>query len=80
MAKQKMANMTGYTNGYVPPKGDAGRAAYGEYSHKRNPLGVPMKGSQLRGTSEFADNADHNKVMRLKDEQRRKESLRGQAC
>lgn len=80
MAKQKMTNMTAYDNGYVPPRGSAGRAAFGEYSHKRNPMGVPKKGSALDGTGEFADNADHNKVMRLKDEQERKENLRGYAC
>lgn len=80
MARQKMTNMTAYNNGYVPPKGSAGKAAFGEYSHKKNPMSVPKKGSALMGSSEFADNADHNKVMRLKGEQERNESLRGYAC
>lgn len=80
MARQKMTNMTAFNNGYVPPRGSAGKAAFGEYSHKKNPMSVPKKGSDLRGTSEFADNADHNKVMRLKDEQAKAENLRGYAC
>ncbi len=80
MASQKMANMTAYTNGYVPPKGSAGKAAFGEYSNKKNPLGCPKKGSDLLGTSMFADNKDHDKAMRLKNEQEMKENLRGQAC
>lgn len=80
MAKQKMANMTAYNNGYVPPKGSAGKAAFGEYSNKRNPMSVPKKGSALEGSSEFADNADHNKVMALKRQQAMNENLRGYSC
>lgn len=80
MAKQKMVNMTAYNNGYVPPKGSAGRAAFGEYSTKHNPMSVPRKGSQIGTVNEFGNNSDHNKVMGLKDQQSRKENLRGQAC
>lgn len=80
MASQKMAHMTAYSNGYTPPKGNAGSAAYGNYSHKSNPMGVPRKGSALMGDSEFASNSDHNKVMGLKREQSMKEKLRGYCC
>lgn len=78
---QKMAKMTGYGNGYTPPKGNAGPSAYGEYSHKSNPMGVPTKGSQINSTGDYqARNGDHAKVMSLKMAQNAKESLRGQAC
>ncbi len=80
MAKQKMANMTAYNNGYVPPRGSAGKAAFGEYSTKKNPMSVPKKGSALMGVSEFGSNADHMKVKNLTTEQMRDESLRGYAC
>ncbi len=80
MAKQKMENMTAYNNGYVPPRGSAGKAAFGEYSTKRNPLSVPKKGSALTGVSEFGNNSDHNKVQNLKNEQERRENLRGYSC
>jgi hypothetical protein len=80
MAKQKMAHMTAYSNGYTPPKGSAGSAAHGQYSNKHNPMSVPKKGSNLSGDSQFGDNADHNKVMMLKREQAAKEGLRGYAC
>jgi hypothetical protein len=63
--------------GYKPPSGSAGRAAYGDYGHKSNPLKVPMKGSQIGAGY---GNADRQKAMRNKDEQLRKENLRGQAC
>lgn len=80
MAKQKMANMTAYNNGYVPPRGSAGAAAHGEHSHKKNPMSVPRKGSQLGSDNQFANNSDHNKVMGLKREQAMKENLRGYPC
>ena len=80
MAKQKMAYMTAYSNGYVPPKGSAGAAAYGDYSHKKNPMAVPKKGSMLPQGSEYGYNSDANKVYNLTKDQARKESLRGYAC
>lgn len=80
MAKQKMAYMTAYSNGYVPPKGSAGAAAYGDYSHKSNPMGVPRKGSSLPNGSEYGNNSDSQKVYNLTKVQASKESLRGYAC
>jgi hypothetical protein len=80
MAKQKMVNMTAYSNGYVPPKGSAGAAAFGDHSHKKNPMSVPRKGSSLEGEAGFGYNADRTKVMGLKREQAMKESLRGYPC
>lgn len=80
MARQKMMNMTAYSNGYVPPKGSAGSAAFGEYSNKRNPMSVPKKGSALEGASEYGYNSDRGKAMSLKQQQMRKESLRGYGC
>lgn len=79
MAKQKMANMTGYSTGYVPPKGSAGVAAKGEYSHKSNPKSVPRKGSSLDGDMGDGYNSDRGKVMNLKRAQAMNENLRGQA-
>jgi len=79
MAKQKMAYMTGYSSGYVPPKGSAGGAAIGEYSSKSNPKSVPRKGSSLEGDMGYADNSDRNKVMSLKKAQAMNENLRGKA-
>lgn len=80
MAKQKMAYMTGYSNGYVPPKGSAGSAAHGEYSTKKNPMGVPRKGSSLPDGAEYGYNSDAQKVHNLTKAQSKKESLRGYAC
>lgn len=80
MAKQKMATMTAYSNGYVPPKGSAGAAAHGAYSNRKNPMGVPRKGSSLPDGSEYGYNSDAQKVHNLTKEQARKESLRGYAC
>jgi len=77
---QKMKNMTAYNNGYVPPKGSAGAAAFGQFSTKHNPMSVPKKGSAIEGTSEFGSNMDHNKVRSLQSQEARKESLRGYAC
>ena len=72
--------MTGYTSGYVPPKGNAGGAAHGQFSTKKNPRSVPEKGSQIGSGSSYGTNADREKVMSLKKEQARKENLRGYAC
>ncbi len=80
MARQKMMNMTAYSNGYVPPKGSAGSAAFGEYSTKKNPMSVPKKGSAISSASEYGYNSDRAKAMSLKDQQMRKESLRGYGC
>ena len=79
MAKQKMANMTGYSNGYTPPKGSAGSAAKGEFSSNRNPMGVPKKGSSLDGSMGDGYKSDRGKVMGLKRSQAMNENLRGQA-
>jgi hypothetical protein len=80
MAKQKMMNMTAYSNGYTPPKGNAGSAAFGEYSHKHNPMQVPKKGSSITGIREFGSNSDHGKVQSLKEAEMKKEALRGYGC
>ena len=79
MAKQKMAYMTAYDKGYVPPRGSAGSAAHGEYSHKSNPRGVPKKGSSLSGDMGYGYNSDRGKVQGLRVDQTRNENLRGQA-
>jgi hypothetical protein len=63
--------------GYQPPKGSAGASAFGEYSTKKNPMSVPKKGSDI---GPGYGNADRMKAMRAKDEQEKKESLRGQPC
>ena len=76
-----MSNMSTYGGqenpGYKPPTGSAGKAAKGEFSHDNNPLSVPKKGSQIGAGY---GNADRMKAMHSKDEQLRKENLRGQAC
>ena len=76
-----MPNMSTYGGqenpGYRPPTGSAGRAAMGVYGHKKNPLSVPMKGSQIR---DGYGNADAMKAKSNKDQQLTKENLRGQAC
>ncbi len=79
MAKQKMAYMTGMTSGYVPPKGNAGTSAIGEYSHKSNPKSVPKRGSQIDGDMGTGYNSDRGKVMAGKKAQAMNENLRGQA-
>lgn len=80
-SNKMMPNMSTYGGqenpGYKPPTGSAGRAARGEYSTKHNPLSVPEKGSQIAAGY---GNADRMKAMRNKDEQLKKENLRGQAC
>ena len=80
-SNKMMPNMSTYggqeSPGYKPPTGSAGRAAKGEYSTKTNPLSVPEKGSEIGAGY---GNADRMKAMRSKDEQLKKENLRGQAC
>lgn len=81
MVKPKMMPyMEGYNNGYIPPKGNAGSEGKGTYSTNRNPRPVPKKGSQIGAASEFGRNADREKLMRLKDQEANKESLRGMGC
>lgn len=75
-----MPYMKGYSNGYKPPQGSAGGEAFGAFSTKGNPRPVPKKGSSISDESNFGKNADRSKVMRLKDEQAKKESLRGYGC
>lgn len=76
-----MPNMDTYGGqenpGYKPPQGSAGRSAYGEYSHDKNPLAVPRKGSSI---GPGYGNSDRMKIMAMKEEEARKESLRGQPC
>lgn len=78
--EQKSPYVTAYSNGYTPPKGNAGSAAIGEYSTKHNPKGVPMKGSMIGPTSEFGNNADRSKIQMEQRMQARREGLRGYAC
>jgi len=63
--------------GYKPPTGNAGSMARGLYSHKTNPLSTPKKGSEIGAGY---GNADRMKAMRAKDEQAKKENLRGMPC
>lgn len=80
-SQKMMPNMSTYggqeSPGYKPPTGTAGREARGEYSNKSNPLKVPMKGSQI---GPGYGNSDRMKAMKHKEEQAKKENLRGQAC
>ena len=80
-SNKMMPNMDTYGGqenpGYKPPTGSAGRGAKGDYSHNKNPLSVPKKGSQIAAGY---GNADRMKAMRNKDEQATKENLRGQPC
>ena len=74
----RMETYGGQNNpGYQPPKGSAGASAFGDYSTKSNPLSVPKKGSEI---GPGYGNSDRMKIMREKDTQERKESLRGQPC
>lgn len=82
MKDKGMEYMTGYGNstGYSPPKGSAGKAAFGDYSHKSNPLSVPRKGSSIPSGSGYGgQNADVQKMQRLIREQATNENLRGQS-
>ncbi|MFI0477786.1 MAG: hypothetical protein ACH349_01485 [Candidatus Rhabdochlamydia sp.] len=74
----RMETYGGQNNpGYQPPKGSAGASAFGEYTTKSNPMTVPKKGSQI---GPGYGNSDRMKAMSAKDEQEKKESLRGQPC
>jgi hypothetical protein len=71
-----MATHGGQDNpGYHPPQGSAGAKAFGDHSTKHNPLSVPKKGSAI---GPGYGNADRMKAMEHKNEQSKKESLRGQ--
>lgn len=76
-----MKNMDTYGGqndpGYKPPGGSAGAKAHGANSTKYNPLSVPEKGSAI---GPGYGNSDRMKAMNSKNEQARKESLRGQPC
>lgn len=63
--------------GYQPPQGSAGASAFGNYSTKSNPMSVPKKGSAI---GPGYGNSDRMKAMSHKNEQEKKESLRGQPC
>ena len=80
-SNKMMPNMSTYggqeSPGYKPPNGSAGSKAFGEYSSKKNPLSVPQKGSEIGAGY---GNADRMKAMSNKDQQLKKENLRGQAC
>ena len=79
--KKMMPNMSTYGGqenaGYKPPSGSAGAKAFGEYSSKTNPLPGPKKGSSIG--AEYG-NSDRMKAMSHKDEQAKKENLRGMPC
>jgi hypothetical protein len=71
----RMETYGGQNNpGYKAPSGSAGASAFGEYSHKSNPLSVPSKGSSI---GPGYGNSDRMKAMSHKDEQAKKEMLRG---
>ena len=71
----RMETYGGQNNpGYQPPQGSAGASAFGAYSTKTNPLSVPKKGSDI---GPGYGNSDRMKAMLHKDEQEKKESLRG---
>ncbi len=74
----RMETYGGQNNpGYEPPHGSAGSEAFGEYTTKKNPRAVPEKGSQI---GPGYGNSDRMKAMAHKEEQAKKESLRGQPC
>jgi hypothetical protein len=74
----RMETYGGQNNpGYNPPSGSAGKAAFGNYSTKSNPMSVPKKGSDI---GPGYGNSDRMKAMAAKDVQEKKESLRGQPC
>jgi len=62
--------------GYHPPTGSAGKAAKGMFGHPSNPMVVPKKGSEIGAGW---GNADRMKAMSNKNEQMKKENLRGMA-
>ena len=74
----RMETYGGQNNpGYHPPTGSAGSSAFGDYSTKSNPMSVPKKGSSI---GPGYGNSDRMKAMKAKDEQAKKESLRGMPC
>lgn len=74
----RMETYGGQNNpGYQPPSGSAGASAFGAYSTKQNPMSVPRKGSAI---GPGYGNSDRMKAMSAKEEEARKESLRGQPC
>jgi hypothetical protein len=74
----RMETYGGQNNpGYEPPNGTAGSEAFGEYSYKSNPTKVPMKGSKI---GPGYGNTDRMKAMEHKEQEAKKESLRGQPC
>lgn len=74
----RMETYGGQNNpGYQPSQGSAGASAFGVYSTKSNPLSVPKKGSDI---GPGYGNSDRMKAMAAKNEQEKKESLRGQPC
>ena len=74
----RMETYGGQNNpGYQPPQGSAGASAFGEYSTKQNPMSVPKKGSAI---GPGYGNSDRMKAMSAKEEEARKENLRGQPC
>ena len=79
--EKMMVNMNTYGGqdkpGYHPPTGSAGRGSKGEFSHNKNPMKIPEKGSEIGAGY---GNADRMKAMQNKDMQMKKENLRGQAC
>jgi len=78
--KQMMPNMKAYNRGYKPSEGSAGGEAFGEYSNKKNPRPVPEKGSEIKAASAYGMNSDKSKVMQMKNQQMKKEDLRGTGC
>ena len=79
--EKMMPNMDTYGGqenaGYKPPAGSAGAKAFGEHSSKTNPLSTPAKGSSI---GPGYGNSDRMKAMSSKEEQAKKESLRGMPC
>lgn len=63
--------------GYQAPSGSAGKAAFGDYSSKTNPLSTPKKGSSI---GPGYGNSDRMKAMSAKNAQASAESLRGMPC
>jgi len=74
----RMETYGGQNNpGYQPPSGSAGASAFGEYTNKKNPMSVPKKGSDI---GPGYGNSDRMKAMAAKEEEAKKESLRGMPC
>lgn len=79
MKGKGMEYMSGYGNssGYTPPKGP--HTSKGVYSHNKNPLSAPRKGSDIGFSSMYGNNSDVQKVQSMIRAQARNESLRGQS-